>query len=174
MKTRPSSIAPENRSPALQRYYARRQENRLAGLQAGGNPLKSQKLSDVYWSLRDGMGELTNSQGVPYRRTPVPPSLRLVARRARGLMAWHKRRQRLARLNLNSRGQARKYRFFEPKTDQHRAVRLKLEARERMARLRASRKAVKLTVWQDFRRGISVARSSWDDLVCGGNSESRI
>lgn len=174
MKGRPVIVKPEDRSPSLRGYYARRDANRLAGLQAGGNPLKSQKLSDVYWTLRDGKGDLTNSLGRPYLRTPVPKPLRLVARRARGLLAWHRRSGRLIREGLTTRGTARKYRLAGKERAMDRIARLKREARERMARLRAERKAAKGLDWQQFRRGISVPRSSWDDLVCGGNSEARV
>ena len=108
----------------------------------------------VYWNHRYGAGRKLTTRKMTYRRTPNFKSdeQRLLAQRARGLWAWHNRSQRLLRIGLTTRGTPRKYRRLADLAEDVRERLIAREARERMARLRASRK--RQTPWQKFRAEI--------------------
>ena len=117
-----------------------------------------------YWERRDLAKKRLNSEGQLYRRTPnfKTPEEKLLARRARGLWAWHNRSARLARLGLTTRGTPRKRRYFDPESRMNHPDRLRVEARERMRRLHERRR--QKTGWQQFRETVPVGLVSIEDI----------
>jgi len=112
-----------------------------------GLPSRGIRPYQGYWDLRETKSRRLNTIGRPYQRTPnfISPELRLVARRARGLWAWHNRCIKLARRKLTTRGTPRQRRYFSEESPATRAARIQVESRLRMQRLRAARHALNLT-----------------------------
>ena len=117
----------------------------------------SRSIYERYWFWREQAKATLNSEGKPYRRTPnfETPNEKLTARRARGLWAWHNHSAKLIRLGLTTRGTPRKRRYFDPTSKMNHPDRLRVEARERMRRLRAERRPK--TDWEQFRENIMAA-----------------